>query len=51
MPFSLTKLFPSILIVLGIATAQARWLMPRDMWPSLPGGMPYFAVGTSGVPA
>lgn len=33
------------LLVLGIATEQAKILMPREMWKMLPGGMPYFAVG------
>ena len=33
------------LVALGIATDQAKWMMPRDMWSILPGGMPYFSVG------
>ncbi len=33
------------LLVLGIATKQAKFLMPRSMWNSFPGGMPYFSVG------
>lgn len=32
------------LLVLGIATKQARFLFPRDFWASLPGNVPYFAV-------
>lgn len=32
------------LLVLGIATGQAKTLMPRDMWKAFPGGMPYFSV-------
>lgn len=32
------------LLVLGIATEQAKILLPREMWNVLPGGMPYFAV-------
>ena len=32
------------LLTLGIATEQAKMLMPREMWNVLPGGMPYFAV-------
>lgn len=32
------------LVMLGIATDQVSFLMPRDMWPSLPGGMPYIVV-------
>ncbi len=33
-----------MLLALGIATGLADMLMPRDMWPILPGGMPYFSV-------
>ena len=32
------------LLALGIATNQASILMPRELWPALPGGMPYFSV-------
>jgi hypothetical protein len=32
------------LFMLGIAAGKARWLMPRDMWSVLPGGMPYVSV-------
>lgn len=32
------------LCALGIASGQAAWLMPRDMWEVLPGGVPYFVV-------
>lgn len=32
------------LLALGIATEQAKILMPREMWKLFPGGMPYFAV-------
>ena len=32
------------LVALGIASRQARWLMPRSMWKALPGGMPFFQV-------
>lgn len=32
------------LLCLGIATKQASILAPRDMWPMLPGGMPYIGV-------
>ncbi len=32
------------LLVLGIATDQAKILMPRKMWGMLPGGMPYFVI-------
>lgn len=30
------------LLALGIATKQAKILMPREMWKLMPGGMPYF---------
>ena len=33
-----------MLFMLGIATGQAAWCMPRDDWLVLPGGMPYVAV-------
>lgn len=32
------------LVMLGIAIDKAEYLLPRDMWDVLPGGMPYFAV-------
>ncbi len=32
------------LMVLGLATEQVSYLMPRDMWKLMPGGMPYFKV-------
>ncbi len=32
------------LFVLGIGLGLAAWLMPRDMWKVLPGGMPYVVV-------
>jgi hypothetical protein len=32
------------LFVLGIALGLARWLLPRDMWPAFPGGMPYVGI-------
>ncbi len=32
------------LLALGIATDQAKYLLSRDMWTSMPGGMPYFVV-------
>lgn len=35
------------LLVLGIATKQAAYCMPRDMWSLLPGGVPYVAVRTT----
>lgn len=33
-----------VLLCLGVAIGAARWMMPRDLWPSLPGGMPYVVV-------
>lgn len=32
------------LFCLGIAAGKAQWVLPRDMWAALPGGMPYVAV-------
>ena len=32
------------LFVLGIAIGKAEFLMPREMWSILPGGMPYLVV-------
>jgi hypothetical protein len=32
------------LFALGIACGKARWLFPRQLWTSLPGGMPYVSV-------
>ena len=32
------------LFCLGIAAGLASWLMPRDLWSSLPGGMPYVEI-------
>lgn len=32
------------LFVLGIAAGKAEWVFPRDIWPALPGGMPYIVV-------
>ncbi len=41
-----TGMHPTVekLVVLGIATGQAEFLLPREIWSVLPGGMPYFAV-------
>lgn len=33
------------LLTLGLATNQAQFMLHRGFWSSLPGGMPYFAVG------
>lgn len=32
------------LCLLGIALGLARWVLPREMWQVLPGGMPYLVV-------
>jgi hypothetical protein len=32
------------LFVLGIATGQAKWQLSREMWATMPGGMPYVIV-------
>jgi Tat protein secretion system quality control protein TatD with DNase activity len=32
------------LICLGLAIKKIKFCLPRDIWPSLPGGMPYFVV-------
>lgn len=36
-----------MLLLLGIATGQARFCLPKDIWPVLPGGVPYFVVDTT----
>lgn len=36
----------AFLTALGIAAGMARYTMPRDFWPSLPGGMPYVTIDT-----
>lgn len=33
-----------LLCFLGIAAGAARWLLPREVWEALPGGMPYLTV-------
>lgn len=35
------------LLCLGIATGQASFVLPREVWRILPGGMPYFVVKVS----
>lgn len=35
------------LICLGMAIGKCSFLMPREMWSVLPGGMPYFVVDDS----
>ncbi len=32
------------LFQLGIGLRLAKWLMPRDLWPHLPGGVPYVVI-------
>ena len=32
------------LVVLGIAINKVRYCLPRELWSSLPGSMPYFVV-------
>lgn len=32
------------LMVLGIAANFVTYCLPREMWPTLPGGMPYFVI-------
>lgn len=34
------------LLVLGLATKQVEYIFGKEIWPSLPGGMPYFEVIT-----
>lgn len=34
------------LVMLGIAAGKVKWSMPKEFWPSLPGGMPYFVIDT-----
>ena len=32
------------LVLLGLGTGRVRFGLPRDIWPALPGGMPYFTI-------
>lgn len=32
------------ILCLGIAIGKIRYLLPRDLWPMLPGGMPYVCI-------
>lgn len=32
------------LVLLGIAIERAEFVLPRELWQSLPGGMPYFVI-------
>ena len=36
------------LFALGMAAGYVRCQLPRDMWSSLPGGMPYYVIDTAG---
>lgn len=38
------------LFQLGIASGLAAYLMPREMWAVMPGGMPYIVVTAAGEP-
>ena len=33
-----------LLVMLGIGIGRVRFVMPRDLWSEMPGGMPYFMV-------
>ena len=35
------------LVGLGMAVNMVKFLMPRDLWAALPGGMPYLIIDTS----
>lgn len=41
-----SQLIVDNLLALGIGTKQAKILLPRELWTSFPGGVPYFAVTT-----
>ena len=34
------------LVALGIATGRLSFLMPRELWGALPGGMPYIVINS-----
>ena len=36
------------LCALGIASGMVKFLLPRDMWSSLPGGVPYVGINLDG---
>ncbi len=38
------------LLLLGGALNMVKYLLPREMWNVLPGGMPYFTVNLNGFP-
>jgi hypothetical protein len=33
-----------MLFCLGIGMGLAKWLLPKNMWSALPGGMPYVGI-------
>jgi hypothetical protein len=35
-----------VLCCLGIAAGMAKWLLPREVWSALPGGVPYVGFDT-----
>jgi hypothetical protein len=37
------------LFALGIGLGMAAYLLPREMWPALPGGMPYLVIDDAKV--
>jgi len=39
------------LLAMGGALGLVKWVMPRDMWSILPGGMPYFVINDQAAPA
>lgn len=39
------------LVLLGLATEQAEFVLPRETWSALPGGVPYISVNVSKVDA
>lgn len=39
------------LLALATASGLAKFLFPKEIWPTLPGGMPYFVVGEFPAPA
>lgn len=36
-----------LLVVLGLGVGMVEYLMPREMWAVLPGGMPYILIDTA----
>lgn len=33
-----------VLLALGLGIGSVQWSLPRELWPSLPGGLPYFQI-------